>query len=100
MDRLNVGSGCKQVNHIWSPSHASVVTQTQQFLFLFHFLNNIMDQGRSTGALQPEGLRERIQRPNSTGGRDALNAHGEAEIKDAAGKDKKTFGRTPDGTGT
>lgn len=58
-----------------------------------------MDQGRSTGALQPEGLRERIQRPDSTGGRDALTAHGEAEIKDAAGKDKKTFGRTPDGTG-
>ncbi|KAJ5980757.1 Phosphatidylethanolamine N-methyltransferase [Penicillium waksmanii] len=57
-----------------------------------------MDQGRSTGALQPEGLRERIQRPDSTGGRDALNAHGEAEIKDAAGNDKKTFGRTPDGT--
>lgn len=58
-----------------------------------------MEQGRSTGALQPEGLRERIQRPDSTGGRDALTATGEAEIKDAAGKDKKTFGRTPDGTG-
>lgn len=58
-----------------------------------------MDQGRSTGALQPEGLRERIQRPDSTAGREALNAHGEADIKDAAGKDKKTFGRTPDGTG-
>ncbi|KAJ5098170.1 hypothetical protein N7532_005171 [Penicillium argentinense] len=58
-----------------------------------------MDQGRSTGALQTDGLRERItSRPDSTGGRDALTALGEAEIKDAAGKDKKTFGRTPDGT--
>lgn len=59
-----------------------------------------MDQGRSTGAQQPEGLRERnVPRPDSTGGRDALTATGELEAKDEAGKDKKTFGRTPDGTG-
>lgn len=64
------------------------------------FLNNIMDQGHSTGAQQPDGLRERIvSYPDSTGGRDALTATGEVEIKDDAGKDKKTFGRTPDGTG-
>jgi phosphatidylethanolamine N-methyltransferase len=59
-----------------------------------------MDQGRSTGALQPDGLRERnVSRLDSTGGRDALASHAELEIKDADGKDKKTFGRTPDGTG-
>lgn len=59
-----------------------------------------MDQGRSTGAQQPDGLRERIlSRSDSTGSRDALTATGEIEIKDEAGKDKKTFGRTPDGTG-
>jgi len=59
-----------------------------------------MDQGRSTGAQQPDGLRERnVPRPNSTGGRDALTATGELEPKDEVGKDKKTFGRTPDGTG-
>ncbi|KAJ5159727.1 Phosphatidylethanolamine N-methyltransferase [Penicillium canariense] len=58
-----------------------------------------MDQGRSTGAQQPDGLRERlISRPDSTEGRDALTATGELEAKDDAGKDKKTFGRTPDGT--
>lgn len=59
-----------------------------------------MDQGRSTGAQQPDGLRERIvSRSDSTGSRDALIATGEGGIKDEAGKDKKTFGRTPDGTG-
>lgn len=59
-----------------------------------------MDQGHSTGTLQPDGLRERIaSRLDSTGGRDALTSHAELEIKDAEGKDKKTFGRTPDGTG-
>lgn len=64
------------------------------------FLNNIMDQGLSTGAQQPDGLRERnVPRPNSTGAGDALTATGELEAKDEAGKDKKTFGRTPDGTG-
>lgn len=36
---------------------------------------------------------------DSTGGRDALASHAELENKDANGKDKKTFGRTPDGTG-
>lgn len=59
-----------------------------------------MDQGRSTGAQQPEGLRERIvSHSDSTGSRDALTATGEVEIKEETGKDKKTFGRTPDGTG-
>jgi phosphatidylethanolamine N-methyltransferase len=59
-----------------------------------------MDQGRSTGAQQPDGLRERnVPRPDSTEGCDALTATGELEAKDEAGKDKKTFGRTPDGTG-
>lgn len=59
-----------------------------------------MEQGLSTGAQQPDGLRERfVSHSNSTEGRDALTAHGEAEVKDEAGKDKKTFGRTPDGTG-
>lgn len=58
-----------------------------------------MDQGRSTGAQQPDGLRERIvSHSDSTGSRDALTATGEVEIKDEASKDKKTFGRTPDGT--
>jgi hypothetical protein len=59
-----------------------------------------MDTGRSTGAQQPGGLRERnVSRPDSTGGRDALTATGEVEIKDGTGKDQKTFGRTPDGRG-
>lgn len=59
-----------------------------------------MDTGRSTGAQHPDGLRERnVSRPDSTGGRDALTAVGEIEIKDGTGKDQKTFGRTPDGTG-
>ncbi|KAJ5803213.1 Phosphatidylethanolamine N-methyltransferase [Penicillium pulvis] len=58
-----------------------------------------MDQGHSTGALQPDGLRERnVSRLDSTGGRDALASHAELENKDANGKDKKTFGRTPNGT--
>ncbi|KAJ5740331.1 hypothetical protein N7493_000203 [Penicillium malachiteum] len=57
-----------------------------------------MDQGRSTGALQPDGLRERVPHLDSTGGRDALASHAEVEIKNTDGKDKKTFGRTPDGT--
>ncbi|KAJ5279133.1 hypothetical protein N7478_004505 [Penicillium angulare] len=57
-----------------------------------------MDQGHSTGTLKPDGLRERmVSRLDSTGGRDALTSRGEVEIKDANGKDKKTFGRTPDG---
>ncbi|KAJ5945575.1 Phosphatidylethanolamine N-methyltransferase [Penicillium verhagenii] len=57
-----------------------------------------MDQGHST-ALQPDGLRERnVSHLDSTGGRDALASHAELENKDADGKDKKTFGRTPDGT--
>jgi hypothetical protein len=80
-------------------SHASVVTGSPPNVST-SFLNNIMDQGRSTGAQQPKGLRERnVQRPNSTGGRDALTATGELEAKNESGKDKKTFGRTPDGTG-
>lgn len=80
-------------------SHASVVTGSPPNNSAF-FLNNIMDQGRSTGAQQPDGLRERnVPRPNSTGAGDALTAIGELEAKDEAGKDKKTFGRTPDGTG-
>ena len=59
-----------------------------------------MDQGRSTGALQPEGLRERIaSHLDSTGGSNALNDHGEVKGKDGDGKDRKTFGRTPDGKG-
>lgn len=58
-----------------------------------------MDQGRSTGAQQPNGLRERIPHSDSIGSRDALTATGDVEIKDGVGKDKKAFGRTPDGTG-
>lgn len=59
-----------------------------------------MDQGRSTGAQQSDGLRERIvSRSDSTGSRDALTATAEFEVEDEAGKEKKTFGRTPDGTG-
>lgn len=61
-----------------------------------------MDQGRSTGTLQPgdPGLRERIaSHLDSTGGTDALIDHGEVEPVDED-KDQKTFGRTPDGTGT
>ncbi|KAJ5670412.1 Phosphatidylethanolamine N-methyltransferase [Penicillium maclennaniae] len=57
-----------------------------------------MDTGRSTGAQQPDGLRERVSRPDSTGGRDALNASGEIDIRKGNGKDQKTFGRTPAGT--
>ena len=80
-------------------SHASVVTGSCA-PNTSSLLNNIMDQGRSTGAQQPDGLRERIVSPSdSTPGPDTLAAHGEAEIKDGDGKDKKTFGRTPDGTG-
>lgn len=80
-------------------SHASVVTGSPPNNSA-SLLNNIMDQGRSTGAQQPDGLRERnVPRPNSTGAGDALTATGELEAKDEAGKDKKTFGRTPDGTG-
>ncbi|KAJ5102075.1 hypothetical protein NUU61_004297 [Penicillium alfredii] len=58
-----------------------------------------MDQGLSTGAHQStDGLRERnVTRPDSTTGRDALTATGEAEVWDK-GKEMKTFGRTPDGT--
>lgn len=62
-----------------------------------------MDQGLSTGAHQDiDGLRERNTRVDSTVGREALTAMGEVEIKDKEGKDGKelkTFGRTPDGTG-
>lgn len=60
-----------------------------------------MDQGRSTSAQQPNRLRERIvSRPDSTTGSEPLIATGEMEaVKDRSGKDKKTFGRTPDGTG-
>lgn len=62
-----------------------------------------MDQGLSTGAHQDiDGLRERNIRVDSTVGREALTAFGEVEIKDKEGKDGKelkTFGRTPDGTG-
>ncbi|KAJ5587084.1 uncharacterized protein N7459_002849 [Penicillium hispanicum] len=57
-----------------------------------------MDQGRSTGAQQPDGLRERVPHSDSTRSRDALTATGDVEIKDEVGKDKKAFGRTPDGT--
>lgn len=60
-----------------------------------------MDQGRSTGTLQPgdAGLRERIaSHLDSTGGRDALIDHG--EVEPTGDKDQKTFGRTPDGKGT
>ena len=61
-----------------------------------------MDRGLSTGThLGDDGLRERnptsqSQSPLGTG---ALTAAGEVEAKDSANKDKKTFGRTPDGTG-
>ncbi|KAJ6144742.1 Phosphatidylethanolamine N-methyltransferase [Penicillium chermesinum] len=58
-----------------------------------------MDQGRSTGTLQPgdAGLRERIaSHLDSTGGRDALIQHG--EVEPTGEKDQKTYGRTPDGT--
>jgi|tagenome__1003787_1003787.scaffolds.fasta_scaffold16736903_1 hypothetical protein len=59
-----------------------------------------MDQGLSTGAHQDiDGLRERNVRADSTVGREALTATGEAEAKDKAGNELKTFGRTPDGTG-
>ncbi|EPS32769.1 hypothetical protein PDE_07729 [Penicillium oxalicum 114-2] len=59
-----------------------------------------MDQGRSTSAQQPNRLCERIvSRPDSTTGSEPLIATGEMEaVKDRSGKDKKTFGRTPDGT--
>jgi phosphatidylethanolamine N-methyltransferase len=58
-----------------------------------------MDHGLSTGAQQThDGLRERVSRLDSTG-RDALVASGEAEFNDKSGKELKTFGRTPDGTG-
>ncbi|KAJ5894078.1 Phosphatidylethanolamine N-methyltransferase [Penicillium taxi] len=50
-----------------------------------------MDQGIST--TQPHSLRERVVHPESIGGRDTLT-----ESSDDVYKDKKTFGRTPDGT--
>lgn len=63
-----------------------------------------MDRGLSTGTnSEPNGLRERnvAAQPSSTivDAPDALAASGEVDIKDESGKELKTFGRTPDGTG-
>ncbi|OJJ51183.1 hypothetical protein ASPZODRAFT_127210 [Penicilliopsis zonata CBS 506.65] len=62
-----------------------------------------MDQGASTGAHRnDEGLRERVIDSSSVddlAGRKALAAAAELEVKDKHGRDRKTYGRTPDGTG-
>jgi hypothetical protein len=58
-----------------------------------------MDEGLSTGTHLSDGLRERNIRTDSTVSREALTAMGEVEVKDKDGKELKTFGRTPDGTG-
>lgn len=62
-----------------------------------------MDRGLSTGTHQADdGLRERTvaSQSSSAPGLEALTATGEGEVKDKAGKGKKTYGRTPDGKGT
>lgn len=59
-----------------------------------------MDRGLSTGTQnESEGLRERnvASQSASTLTPDALTATGDVEPKD---KESKTYGRTPDGTGT
>ncbi|KAF7165976.1 hypothetical protein CNMCM5623_009946 [Aspergillus felis] len=59
-----------------------------------------MDRGLSTGTHQADGgLRERAAASQSSSppGLEALTATGEGEVKDKAGKEKKTYGRTPDG---
>ncbi|KAE8140619.1 Phosphatidylethanolamine N-methyltransferase [Aspergillus pseudotamarii] len=60
-----------------------------------------MDRGLSTSTrIDDEGLRERhvASQSTSTLSPEALTATGDVELKDKAGKDCKTFGRTPDGT--
>lgn len=62
-----------------------------------------MDRGLSTSTrIDDEGLRERnvTSQSTSTLSPEALTATGDVELKDKTGKDCKTFGRTPDGTGT
>lgn len=62
-----------------------------------------MDRGLSTGTHigDDDGLRERFQssQSDSSLGAGALTAAGEVEAKDGTSQNKKTFGRTPDGTG-
>ncbi|PWY89004.1 phosphatidylethanolamine methyltransferase [Aspergillus heteromorphus CBS 117.55] len=60
-----------------------------------------MDRGLSTGThFGDDGLRERNPPSQSESilSSEALTAAGEVEAKDSANNDKKTFGRTPDGT--
>ncbi|GLA32058.1 phosphatidylethanolamine N-methyltransferase [Aspergillus phoenicis ATCC 13157] len=60
-----------------------------------------MDRGLSTGThIGDDGLRERFQasQSDSSLGAGALTAAGEVEAKDGTSQNKKTFGRTPDGT--
>lgn len=61
----------------------------------------MMDRGLSTGtANESDGLRARTAPPQSNAANSgALATAGELDSKDKAGKDLKTFGRTPDGTG-
>lgn len=62
-----------------------------------------MDDRHSTSTYRADdGLRERnvaSQQAALNAGRAVLANMAEGEVKDEEGKDKKTFGRTPDGTG-
>lgn len=62
-----------------------------------------MDDSQSTSTHRADdGLRERnvaSQQAALNAGQAALTSLAEGEVNDKEGKEKKTFGRTPDGTG-